>query len=110
MKSLLIFFLVVLNILQIALTCSLSGEVNVLVINNLPSSTPPLRLNCASGDHEIGFHTLKVNEQFPWKFCMGLRTLFLSFVRDRNKKVLLFTKPDYFKNIFSINPIIFWPL
>ncbi|GFP90266.1 hypothetical protein PHJA_001170500 [Phtheirospermum japonicum] len=46
------------------------------VINNLPSTTPPLRLHCASGDHELGFHTLKVNEQFSWKFCVGLRTLY----------------------------------
>ncbi|GFP88793.1 hypothetical protein PHJA_001023000 [Phtheirospermum japonicum] len=33
-------------------------------------------VHCASGDDELGFHTLSVNEQFQWGFCPAPRTLF----------------------------------
>ncbi|GFP88805.1 hypothetical protein PHJA_001024200 [Phtheirospermum japonicum] len=32
-------------------------------------------IHCASGDYELGFHTLSVNEQFHWKFCVFSHTL-----------------------------------
>ncbi|GFP88804.1 hypothetical protein PHJA_001024100 [Phtheirospermum japonicum] len=35
-----------------------------------------LTIHCASGDDELGFHILSVNEQFHWRFCVLPRTLF----------------------------------
>ncbi|KAL3649949.1 hypothetical protein CASFOL_006352 [Castilleja foliolosa] len=33
-----------------------------------------MTIHCASGDRELGFHTLAVNEQFQWDLCARART------------------------------------
>ncbi|GFP81195.1 hypothetical protein PHJA_000262800 [Phtheirospermum japonicum] len=35
-----------------------------------------LTIHCASGDDELGYHTLSVNEQFHWTFCALPHTLY----------------------------------
>ncbi|KAL3649747.1 hypothetical protein CASFOL_006150 [Castilleja foliolosa] len=75
MKTLLLLCLGLLNILAPAHACSLSVKVNVHVVNNLPSGSK-LKIHCASGDDDLGFHTLSINKEFQWGFCANPRTLF----------------------------------
>ncbi|KAL1539747.1 hypothetical protein AAHA92_24194 [Salvia divinorum] len=43
-----------------------------------PNSSLPLRVHCASGDDDIGFHTLYTHNDLHWSFCtnFGDTTLF----------------------------------
>ncbi|GFP88803.1 hypothetical protein PHJA_001024000 [Phtheirospermum japonicum] len=75
MKILFLLFLTVLNIFQTAHTCFLFRTIRVHVFNSLPSNST-MRVHCASGDDDLGYHTLSVNQQFQWKFCETPRTLF----------------------------------
>ncbi|KAI3470518.1 hypothetical protein Pfo_027181 [Paulownia fortunei] len=70
MKILFLFFLIAFNIFQgFAHKCFLTWKRQVHVMNNLPSNSPPLKLHCASGDDDLGYHTLRVNQDFNWTFC-----------------------------------------
>ncbi|KAI3470483.1 hypothetical protein Pfo_027146 [Paulownia fortunei] len=42
----------------------------VHVVNNLPSKSSPLLLHCASGDDDLGYHTLTTNQDFHFDFCV----------------------------------------
>lgn len=48
------------------------------VVNNLPPKSAPLTVHCASGDNDLGTHTLSVNQAFTWGFCESFvsQTLF----------------------------------
>ncbi|GFP88795.1 hypothetical protein PHJA_001023200 [Phtheirospermum japonicum] len=35
-----------------------------------------MRVHCASGNDELGYHNLLFNQQFSWRFCNAPRTLF----------------------------------
>ncbi|GFP88800.1 hypothetical protein PHJA_001023700 [Phtheirospermum japonicum] len=35
-----------------------------------------MRVHCASGDDELGYHNLSVYQEFSWKFCNAPTTLF----------------------------------
>lgn len=77
MKMLLFFLFIVVGIFQtVALEkrkCSIfTGRYEVHIINDLPSSlseSPPLELHCASGDDDLGYRILSVNDDFHWHFC-----------------------------------------
>lgn len=59
-------------------TCWWSYDYEVHIINDLPSSISapdssiPLRLHCASGDDDLGYHTLHTQRDFHWSFCMNI--------------------------------------
>ncbi|KAG6418357.1 hypothetical protein SASPL_120560 [Salvia splendens] len=46
-----------------------SKDTRIRIINLLPKDSKPLRLHCASGDDDLGFHNLNVGQDFQWKFC-----------------------------------------
>ncbi|KAL7148156.1 hypothetical protein ABFS83_06G159200 [Erythranthe nasuta] len=49
--------------------CIFTKKVTVRVSNFLPPNSAPLVLHCASGDNDLGNHTLSVNQNFEWSFC-----------------------------------------
>ncbi|KAI5678833.1 hypothetical protein M9H77_09783 [Catharanthus roseus] len=59
----------------------------VHVINNLPSNQFLLKIHCASGDDDLGFHDLSVNQDFNWTFNMNIfgTTLFFCHFWWSNK-------------------------
>ncbi|KAI5648350.1 hypothetical protein M9H77_34355 [Catharanthus roseus] len=38
------------------------------IVNSLPSNNPKLTIHIFSGDDDLGFHDLLVNQQFHWDF------------------------------------------
>lgn len=56
--------------------CLITDNIEVHVINRLP--TPKLKLHCASGDTELGYHYTETNYDYHWNFCdrWDGRTLF----------------------------------
>ncbi|KAK6137855.1 hypothetical protein DH2020_028410 [Rehmannia glutinosa] len=77
MKIIFLLFVIMLNILQSS-ACFPTAKIDIHVINNLPSKSPPLTLRCQSKDDDLGYHTLKVKQDFSWSFCENIygRTLF----------------------------------
>ncbi|GFQ07893.1 hypothetical protein PHJA_002933300, partial [Phtheirospermum japonicum] len=49
----------------------------VFVVSDLPRDSPPLYVHCASGDDELGYHTLKLGQDFHFEFGKGPKTLSL---------------------------------
>ncbi|KAL7148154.1 hypothetical protein ABFS83_06G159000 [Erythranthe nasuta] len=69
-----VFLIVTLNIFLTPIRgkkpkCFFTTGYEVYVVNNLPASSPPLLLNCASKDDKLGNHTLYVNQDFHFHFC-----------------------------------------
>ncbi|KAL8468730.1 hypothetical protein ACS0TY_031796 [Phlomoides rotata] len=64
-----------------------SHRYTVHVINDLPSNSK-LRIHCASGDDDLGYHTLPVGYDFDWSFCDILWTtlFFCHLWWDSNSK------------------------
>ncbi|KAI5655989.1 hypothetical protein M9H77_24782 [Catharanthus roseus] len=56
-----------------------TDKYTVHVISNLPSNRYPLRIHCASGDDDLGYHNLSVNQDFNWSFRMNFRGTTLFF-------------------------------
>ncbi|XP_051116092.1 self-incompatibility protein S1-like [Andrographis paniculata] len=56
-------------------SCTFSGKYQVHVVNNLPPNSVML-VHCASGDNDLGYHNLTVNQDFRFSFCQADRTLF----------------------------------
>ncbi|KAL8555153.1 hypothetical protein ACS0TY_003090 [Phlomoides rotata] len=67
--------------------CWFSRRYVVHVINDLPSNSE-LRIHCASGDDDLGYHTLLVGYDYDWSFCdIPHVTLFVCHLRwDLNSK------------------------
>lgn len=40
----------------------------VHVVNFLSDNTQPLRIHCASGDNDLGYHDLAIKQDFQWSF------------------------------------------
>ncbi|KAL1557559.1 hypothetical protein AAHA92_08119 [Salvia divinorum] len=54
----------------------------VHIVNLLPENSQPLKLHCASGDDDLGFHDINVGEHYEWKFCpsfLGTTLFFCHF-------------------------------
>lgn len=47
--------------------CGITERYDVQVMNRLPN--PQLRLHCASGNDELGYHNIVTNDNFHWSFC-----------------------------------------
>ncbi|KAL6527146.1 hypothetical protein OROGR_016236 [Orobanche gracilis] len=59
--------------------CFFTPKGAVRIINGLPENSPPLKIHCASGDDDLGFHDLGVNQDFKWSFCQNMVTNTLFF-------------------------------
>ena len=44
----------------------------VRIVNLLPKNSKPLRLHCAAGDDDLGFHNIIVGQEFKWNFCPNI--------------------------------------
>ncbi|KAK4403929.1 hypothetical protein Sango_0761500 [Sesamum angolense] len=66
-KNFFILFLLTSNLLQ-ALSCHIVREYTIHVVNKLPPNSI-LSLHCASGDDDLGTHTVLVNGDYNWKLC-----------------------------------------
>ncbi|KAL0403525.1 UNVERIFIED_CONTAM: hypothetical protein Sradi_1993300 [Sesamum radiatum] len=66
-QNFLILFLLTSNLFQ-ALSCRIVRGYTIHVVNKLPPNSN-LSLRCASGDDDLGFHTIPVNDDFHWHFC-----------------------------------------
>ncbi|KAL6576783.1 hypothetical protein OROMI_011059 [Orobanche minor] len=84
----LIFSSTVIFLVQ-ARTCFRNTVMRVYVVNALPQNSPPLFLHCASGDDELGNHTLTVGQNFNFKFCISVfkHTLFFCHLWWENKNI-----------------------
>lgn len=78
-----IFLLLMPLNLSIAKKCIFTTKFQVHVINKLPSDSPQLRIHCASGDNDLGYHCPAINEDFNWSFCEAFfdNTLFFCHCR-----------------------------
>ncbi|KAI3469943.1 hypothetical protein Pfo_026606 [Paulownia fortunei] len=73
-----------------ARTCFATPEYKVHIVNDiLPISKSPLLVHCASGDDDLGNHTLYYEGDFNWSFCEHIffRTLFFCHVRWGSKTI-----------------------
>ncbi|KAL8048880.1 hypothetical protein ABFX02_07G095900 [Erythranthe guttata] len=64
----------------------LTDKYRVHVVNRLPN--PPMRLHCASGDNDLGYHSTPTNYDFNWSFCVNYfsTTVFFCTVEWTNKR------------------------
>ncbi|PIN24457.1 hypothetical protein CDL12_02808 [Handroanthus impetiginosus] len=73
MKILFLFFLLIPNhVLSFSYEkkkCRWTEKYEVHVVNSLPQNSAMLRLHCASGNDDLGYHDLSVNQDFQWSFC-----------------------------------------
>ncbi|KAI5683936.1 hypothetical protein M9H77_05164 [Catharanthus roseus] len=67
---------------------------HIHIVNNLPNNSNPLTVHCQSKDNDIGYHTLRVNEEIQWHFCTNTRTLFFCHFWWNNKEAVF----DVFKD------------
>ncbi|KZV29411.1 hypothetical protein F511_18529 [Dorcoceras hygrometricum] len=51
--------------------CFLSHTFHIYVINELPPNSS-LLVHCASGNDDLGYHTLSPTQVFTWKFCENI--------------------------------------
>ncbi|KAL3638187.1 hypothetical protein CASFOL_017558 [Castilleja foliolosa] len=56
--------------------CFIESPYYVFVKDALPQGSPPLYMHCASGDTELGNHTLYTGQDFHFHFCPIEYTLF----------------------------------
>ncbi|KAL7094062.1 hypothetical protein ACP275_11G077800 [Erythranthe tilingii] len=75
-KLLLQTLLISIIIVQTVSSCFLTRKITVKVVDNLPQNSPPLFLHCASGDKELGNHTLTTGQDFQFHFCVNAHTLY----------------------------------
>lgn len=79
--------------------CFISKKWRIYVIDDIPNDgSPSLTLHCASGDDDLGFHTLKPRQVYDWSFCESVlgNTLFFCHVWWNSKQVAF----DAFKSKF----------
>lgn len=87
MKSILFICIVLLIPQEFVSGCFLTKKQRVYVLNKLPSNSPLLRVHCASGDNDLGYHMLHRNDEFSWSFCDSLSTLFFCHLWWGSKNV-----------------------
>ncbi|GFQ08288.1 hypothetical protein PHJA_002972800, partial [Phtheirospermum japonicum] len=59
----------------------------VYVVNALPNNSSLLDLHCASGSHELGYHTISPGQQFIFDVSSWFRTLYFCHLWWGNKDV-----------------------
>ncbi|KAI5648336.1 hypothetical protein M9H77_34341 [Catharanthus roseus] len=69
---------------------------HVYISNGLPVNSQDLQIHVFSGDNDLGYHNLKVNEIFSWEFEMNLfqNTKFYSHFSwgDKERSFAVFDK------------------
>lgn len=100
----LLFTFVLCNILPIAYGGeSVTPQYEVRVLNYINPHSP-MRIHCASGDDELGYHTLYYDQSFHWHFRGNLfgRTLFFCrfWWNNKQKAFHVFDK-DLHKSCFN---------
>ncbi|OIT04437.1 hypothetical protein A4A49_65202, partial [Nicotiana attenuata] len=95
-----IFFLLLLLTpidLSRAKSCFITRRFYVHVIDKLPSNSSKLQVHCASGDDDLGYHSLTANQEFDWSFCQGFAWTTLFFCHfwwgTKNKSFNVFNDP-----------------
>lgn len=58
----------VLSTFYLTAECGLHKKMTVHIMNGLPDNADPLSFRCQSFDDDLGYHTLRVGEEFHWKF------------------------------------------
>ena len=82
MKNILLFFLLleitILGKYHVVSGCLFTPKHHVHIVSNLPPNSSPLKVHCASGNDNLGHHTLYPNQDYQWSFCLNLiaNTLF----------------------------------
>ncbi|GFQ07894.1 hypothetical protein PHJA_002933400 [Phtheirospermum japonicum] len=74
-------------------------RVTVFVVSDLPRDSPPLYVHCASGDDELGYHTLKLGQDFHFEFGKGPKTLFFCHLWWNGKNIAF----DVFRTSWKTN-------
>lgn len=78
-------------------SCLLTRRYKVHVINKLPSNSSHLKIHCASGDDNLGYHYLSDNQEFNWSFCQAIAWTTLYFCHfwwnSKNKVFDVFNNP-----------------
>ncbi|KAL7109388.1 hypothetical protein ACP275_06G172500 [Erythranthe tilingii] len=71
-KYLLLSFIFFTCLLQEGNGCPIivSRRVYISIVNSLPPKTAPLTVHCKSKDDDLGNHTLTVNQDFHFDFCL----------------------------------------
>ncbi|KAI3467765.1 hypothetical protein Pfo_024428 [Paulownia fortunei] len=67
--------------------CLFTLKYAVHVVNNLPPNSPSLLLHCASGNDDLGNHTLTANQDFHFDFCINFKTLFFCHLWWNGKNI-----------------------
>ncbi|GFP82861.1 hypothetical protein PHJA_000429200 [Phtheirospermum japonicum] len=63
-------------------TCWFFTEREVHIYSDLPADSPPLLVHCASGDDDLGHHTLTFHQDYSFSFCnIPFTTLFFCNLR-----------------------------
>lgn len=63
---------------------------HVIIANKLPNNRNLLVAHCQSKDTELGYHKLRVDEDFGWRFCdNGWTTLYFCHIWWGNKQISL---------------------
>lgn len=75
------------------------------VINLLPKNSAPMTLHCASGDNDLGFHQLRVGDDFHWSFCRQFfgKTLFFCHLWWNGKEISFDVYNEFRQNDFNLN-------
>lgn len=59
--------------------CFATTKHHVRILNNLDPNSTSLKIHCASGDDDLGYHTLSTNQIFEWSFCKNFVSTTLFF-------------------------------
>ncbi|PIN19103.1 hypothetical protein CDL12_08214 [Handroanthus impetiginosus] len=72
LKNLVRYVLIIIasNIVPKAESCTvINPEYTVEILNYIPNGSGFLSFHCASGDSELGNHTLDYGQNYEWSFC-----------------------------------------
>ncbi|KAI3472917.1 hypothetical protein Pfo_029222 [Paulownia fortunei] len=111
-KYLLQFFILLTFLLQVMASekrfCLFSRHVKVYVVNGLPPNSPPLLMHCASGDNDLGHHTLTTGQNFHFGFCVSLTTLFFCHLWWNGKNIAFDVFDSFWPNQLCMNNVCYW--
>ncbi|KAI3472884.1 hypothetical protein Pfo_031200 [Paulownia fortunei] len=111
-KHLLQFCILLTFLLQVMASekriCLFSRHLTVFVVNGLPPNSPPLLLHCASGDDDLGNHTLTTGQNFHFDFCVNFTTLFFCHLWWNGKNIAFNVYDSFWPIQFCINNVCYW--
>ncbi|KAL9165368.1 hypothetical protein ABFS82_06G166600 [Erythranthe guttata] len=87
-KYLFLCFILFACLFQEGKSCFIFPRIHVSIVNKLPANSEPLSVHCRSGDDDLGYHTLAVNQDFHFSFCViPLLTIFYCDLKWETKMV-----------------------